>query len=536
MNKRLLNVDDNEPARYAKSRVLGQAGFAVVDATNGREALKLTEEQQPAVVLLDVKLPDMSGLEVCRIIKQNWPQIMVLQTSASFTTGADRTRGLDSGADAYLVQPVEPEELVASVQALLRIRRAENELRTLNENLERRVEDRTRDLAAAYDELKHEIARREKIEGQLVQSQKMEAIGHLTGGIAHDFNNLLTAIIGNVDLIRARTADQRIARLAENALRAAQRGSKLAAQLLTFSRTQKLDTRPTDINALVCGMTELLGQSLGPQVAIHMALGRDVGPAFADGNQLELAILNLAINARDAMPSGGALTISTAEREIKAGDPSLAPGLYVTVAVADTGAGMPPEVAAQAFDPFFTTKPPGKGTGLGLSQVYGIAKQSGGEARIASTPGQGTVVTLWLRRAERAAMQEADRSRGELGAKQRGRILLVDDDPDVVKLVLEFLPELGYDVRVADHGEAGLSLLEESGADLVVVDFAMPGMNGAELATAIRLRWPDLPLIFMSGYADSNALQASLGEAPFLHKPFLPADLAAAVRDALFAR
>ena len=308
----ILNVDDDEPARYAKTRALQHAGFRVVEAEDGGDALRKIEELQPVVALMDVNLPDISGIEVCAQTKQRWPHIFVLQTSATFTTGADRTRGLDSGADAYLVQPIEPAELVAAVRALLRVRKAEEELRRVNETLELRVQERTADLAEANARLVAEMAQRKRAEAALVQAQKMEAIGQLTGGIAHDFNNLLTAIVGNVDRIRARATDPKIVRLAENAFMAAERGSKLTAQLLAFSRTQRLETQPVDVNALLSGMRDLANQSLGPSVNLRMVLGEDLPHALADPNQLELAILNLAINARDAIShSAGEITITT---------------------------------------------------------------------------------------------------------------------------------------------------------------------------------------------------------------------------------
>jgi DNA-binding response OmpR family regulator/two-component sensor histidine kinase len=529
----VLNVDDREVSRYTKTRILKQAGFIVAEAVNGAEALRMAEELQPPVILLDVRLPDISGIEVCRIVKQKWPGIMVLQTSATFTSGADRTRGLDAGADSYLAQPVEPEELIASIRALLRIRAAEYGLRRLNDNLERRVEERTRDLADANESLRLEIAQREKAEAALVQAQKMEAVGHLTGGIAHDFNNLLTAVVGNLDLIRARATDPRIFRLAENAFKAAERGSKLTAQLLAFSRTQKLATKPTDVNWLVSGMRELLSQSLGPSIEIRIQPDAAAGLAMADANQLELAILNLAINARDAMPSGGAVTISTEEGEIVAGEGSLAAGKYVKISVSDTGSGMSAEVMARAFDPFFTTKPPGKGTGLGLAQVYGIAKQCGGEAHITSKPGAGTTVSIWLQHAVAGMPAATERNEAIAPGHRDGNILLVDDDPDVQALVKELLTDLGYQVRVASHGEGGLGLVGEFDPHLLIVDFAMPGMNGAEMAGVVRRTKPDLPILFLSGYADTSALESAVGNAPLLRKPFRPGELAAAVRDAI---
>ena len=524
----VLNVDDHDSQRYVKSRDLERAGFIVIEARSGAEALRLADQQRPAIVLLDVYLPDLSGYDVCRRLKQKWPAVMVLLTSATFTTSADRTLGLDSGADSYLVQPAEPLELAAAVNALLRIRRSEDDLRTLNDTLEQRVQDRIGELAEANARLMAEIMQRQKAEAALVQSQKMEAVGQLTGGLAHDFNNLLTAVVGNLDLIRARAPDARIRRLADNAFKAAERGSKLTSQLLAFSRTQKLVTAPVDVNALIAGMRDLLNQTLGANITVTTELAPDLPAAMADLNQLELAILNLSINARDAMPEGGTLTVATA----------LAPGdaSAVTIAVIDTGSGMPPEVVARAFDPFFTTKPAGKGTGLGLSQVYGIVRQGGGDVALRSEVGKGTTVTLQLPRAVDDAVADVRRESEAARSRRSERLLVVDDDSDVREVVSGFLSELGYEVQEAPHGEAALAMLGQFAPDLLIVDFSMPGMSGAETATAARQQNSGLRILFLSGFADSAALEVAVGGAPLLRKPFRPVELAAAVRSVLDAQ
>lgn len=529
----ILNVDDREAGRYTKSRYLKQFGYTVIEAVDGAETLRKVEEFRPAVVLLDIRLPDMSGIDVCEIIKEKWPEIMVLQTSATFVNVEDRIHGLNRGADSYLIQPAEPEELAAAVRALLRIRRAEDRLRAANEELEERVRARTADLAAANDDLLYEIAQREKVEAALVQSQKMEAVGQLTGGLAHDFNNLLTAIIGNLDLIRRRSQESRTLRLAENALKAAERGSKLTAQLLAFSRTQKLAVQPVRIDTLIDGMSELLPQTLGPSVQMQTDIATDAGLVWADENQLEVALLNLAINARDAMPGGGRLIISARRQKIDQPDADLSPGDYVAVSVSDTGHGMSQDVIAKAFDPFFTTKPPGKGTGLGLAQVYGIARQCDGSARIVSEVGKGTTISIFLKRADGAVAANAESEIALDAAANFAEILLIDDDADVRDTLHEMLIELGYSVQVAESGAAGLTILERSSPNLVLLDFAMPQLSGAEVAALIRSDHPGLPIIFISGYADTHALATAVGSATLLRKPFRRAELAAALRDAL---
>src|ERR1700754_3734583 len=281
----VLNVDDLEAQRYVKTRDLRAGGYDVIEATTGAEALRLIEKHKQPVVLLDVQLSNINGFEVCAFIKQKWPQVMVLQTSATFTDSQPRILGLNAGADSYLVQPAEPTELAAAINALLRIRRSEDALRALNASLDKQVQVRTAELADTNRQLKQEMAQRQKAEAELLQAQKMEAVGQLTGGLAHDFNNLLTAVVGNLDLIRSRSTEPRILRLAENAFKAAERGSKLTAQLLAFSRTQKLATSSIDINGLIYGMRELMSQSLGAKVDLQLELAPGLPAAIADVNQ-----------------------------------------------------------------------------------------------------------------------------------------------------------------------------------------------------------------------------------------------------------
>ena len=523
----ILNVDDQEVPRYVKTRDLQQAGFAVLEAHSGAEALRLCEQHDPPVILLDVHLPDMIGYDVCKQIKQDRPSTMILMTSATFTNTEDRILALDSGAEAFLVQPAEPLELVAAIGALLRIRGTEEELRRLNETLEQRVRDRIAELAEANERLKNEMEQREKAEAALVQAEKMQAVGQLTGGLAHDFNNLLTAVLGSLDLIRRYSTDPAIQQLADSGLAATRRGAKLTAQLLTFSRAQKLTAVPVDVNRLIAGMRDLLNQTLGASVAVNTELSPECPSAMGDVNQLELAILNLSINARDAMPGGGTLTITTA---ISPDEPTI-----VKIAVSDTGCGMPPGVVERAFDPFFTTKPVGRGTGLGLSQVYGIVKQSGGDVTLESEIEKGTTVTLRLPRAEANAVLTSQVDAIDLPGGRSERLLVVDDDANVRQFLIPFLSGLGYKVSEATGGEDALSILANLKPDMMIIDFAMEGLNGAETALAARQRYPGVPILFITGYADAEALRSAVDTAPLIHKPFRPAELAVAVRSILDA-
>jgi PAS domain S-box-containing protein len=373
----------------------------------------------------------------------------------------------------------------------------------------------------AYYVVGRDVTREKERDEALRQSQKMEAVGQLTGGIAHDFNNLLQAVHGNLDLIRRRADDDRIRKWATQGLQAAERGEKLTAQLLAFSRAQKLELVPVDAPKLVAGMSDMLARTLGPAVRIRMDLAQDGTAVLADPTQLEMAVLNLAINARDAMPEGGDLIIRTRRSRI-AQDPEAPPGDYLLLEVSDSGPGMPPDVLRRAFDPFFTTKGVGKGTGLGLSQVYGMARQAGGTARITTKAGKGTTVTLLLRCTESAvADQPRDGSSGDIGKGPSATVLVVDDDPDVRRFIADTLDALGYIVMEAENGFAGLAALERSTPDVLLVDFAMPGMNGAEMARAALDKSPGLKVVFASGYSDTDAISTAVGaEVSMLRKPF----------------
>ncbi len=350
----------------------------------------------------------------------------------------------------------------------------------------------------------------------LRQSQKMEAVGQLTGGLAHDFNNLLTGIIGSLELIQARMAQGRLGevdRYIGAAHGAARRAAALTQRLLAFSRRQTLDPRPTNINRLIAGMEELIRRSVGPAVATEVVGAGGLWSALVDRNQLENALLNLCINARDAMPEGGRLTIETANvwlDQRAATERELPPGQYVSLSVTDTGTGMAPDVVARAFDPFFTTKPLGEGTGLGLSMIYGFARQSGGQVRIYSELGSGTTMCLYLPRHPGDA-EDADAIAGpprSAGVRAGGTVLVVDDEPTVRMLIAEVLEESGYAAIEAADSATGLSVLQsDARIDLLITDVGLPGgMNGRQLANAARAARPGLKVLFITGYAENAAV------------------------------
>ncbi|MFC0408444.1 response regulator [Roseomonas elaeocarpi] len=913
MSELILNVDDTEAGRYARTRTLERGGFAVIEARNGAETLQLVAERRPALVLLDVKLPDMDGHAVCAAIKRDHPRVLVLQTSASFIASDDRVRGLDGGADGYLSQPTPPQELLAAVRALLRIRRAEDatrlteeryrlaqratndaiwdwdvvqnqvtwndalqslfghapgltghaggwwlgqihpddrprlersiqdtlagtastwsdeyrfrradgryaevhdrgyvlrdgagralrmigamaditerkraeaerealllqlaqerarfatlfenvpvgvllaeapsgrivlsnrrmseiirspvpfsqrhedygewqgwlpdgrpvtpgdwplrhavrgdstteevlylrgdgsrgwlrisgapvrdaqtqevvggcvvvhdidrekhneaELLRFNQQLEALVAERTAerdriwalsdDLLGVYEPgtgwrsvnpawqrllgwseaeilsmapgtldhpedqaswqaafahrpdagapLSHEGRLRAQDDGyrtvawkavagqdgliyafgrdvsaekaaqealrrteeQLRQSQKMEALGQLTGGIAHDFNNLLTGIVGSLELMGKRIAQNRVGELRrymDAAMTSANRAAALTHRLLAFARRQSLAPRPTDVNALVQSVTELLHRTVGEKVRIETSLADDLWSTLCDPNQLENALLNLAINARDAMPDGGTLTITTGNIEVAGtAAPDAAgrheqPGSYVSLSVADNGTGIPESVLDKVFDPFFTTKPLGKGTGLGLSMLYGFVAQSGGHVRLASTLGQGTTVTLLLPRHQGEELRtEAPGTLQPLAPGAGETVLVVEDEPSVRMLVLEVLRELGYVALEAGNAADALAILRSGAAiDLLLTDVGLPGgMNGPQLAEAVQQSHPGLRVLFVTGYAFDGTNGQSLlpPEAPRINKPFAMHELAARIRE-----
>jgi PAS domain S-box-containing protein len=790
----ILNVDDSEAIRYAKSRILRRAGYRVLEAATGTEALRLVVAEGPALVLLDVNLPDIHGLEVCRRIKEANRGVLVLQSSASFVESEDRVRGLDSGADSYLSEPVTPAELVAAVRALLRLRSAERavreneardriildsatdyailtidlaglvtrwsagaelilgfaaeeiigrpveaiftpedreagrpaeEMRGAREDgeapderwmqrrngerfwahgtmrplrdadgslrgylkifrdeterrrteaalaeseakfraitdampqivwsttpdgtpdyfnrrwfeytglageadeagfavvhpedrervaarwqhalaagadysaemrirgvdgtwrwfisralpirdadariirwfgtstdiqdlvearevqargrdeLERLIAARTAELEQALQRLQREMAERERTEAVLRQSQKMEAVGQLTGGIAHDFNNLLTGIAGSLELIRTRVAQGRAVEIGSYvtaALGEVARASSLTHRLLAFARRQALDPKPIDANRLVGSIEDLIRRTVGPQVRLQTELASDLWTTLCDINQLENALLNLCINARDAMPEGGRLTIATAntrlealaasqQREARAGD-------YVVLSVRDTGTGMSPDVAARAFDPFFTTKPLGQGTGLGLSMVYGFVRQSDGHVQIETAPGRGTAIHLYLPRygsaqaSDQPSQPAADAPAALRPVRTEKTVLVAEDETLVRAILLEVLADLGHVSLAAADGPAALRILQ-SGArvDLLVTDIGLTGMNGRQLAEAARQMRPGLKVLFVTGYAGDAVGGSEVLEpgTEMVAKPFALAALA----------
>jgi len=410
------------------------------------------------------------------------------------------------GNVTFLERPFHPTTLASVVRTAIRGRRRQYEARSRLDEL--------RGLAATLEErVSQEVDARAEAEENLRQSQKMEAVGQLTGGIAHDFNNLLAAIGGSLEMIEARVAQGRmdvVDRYIAAGQNAVRRAAALTHRLLAFSRRQTLDPRPTNVNRLIAGMEEMIRRTVGPSIQIEVVGAGGLWSTLVDPNQLDNALLNLCLNARDAMPDGGRLTIETANKwldERAAKERELSPGQYVSLCVTDTGTGMAPAVVAHAFEPFYTTKPFGQGTGLGLSMIYGFARQSGGQIRIYSEPGKGTTMCLYLPRHDRNA-EEDEASVVPAEAKPAGDgevVLVIDDEPTIRMLVSEVLEEHGYAVVEASDGPSAMRILRSDvKIDLLITDVGLPnGMNGRQIADAARQGRPELKVLFITGYAEN---------------------------------
>ncbi|MDA9411699.1 response regulator [Bradyrhizobium sp. CCBAU 45384] len=441
---------------------------------------------------------------------------------------------------SLLERPLQPMTLTSAVQSALRARRRQYEVRALlaareqtAQQLEKLVVERTRALAEANEQLRLEMNERARVEETLRQAQKIEAIGQLTGGVAHDFNNLLMVISGGLDMLDRQADPDRRRRLMDGMVQAAQRGASLTRQLLAFSRRQTLRPEPVDVAAQMGGMRELLDRSLRGDVHVEFDFPDTLWPVEVDPGELELVILNLAVNARDAMPNGGTIVVR-GENLPDLKDEQIV-GDFVRLSVIDTGVGMGPEILSRVFEPFFTTKEVGKGSGLGLAQVHGFATQSRGTVRIRSEVGKGTSIELYLPRSHNVPSRElhlVDLNMVRPTRSTHGRILLVEDDDEVAALVSEMLAQLGYEVTHAASGAAALGALADGRTvDLVFSDIMMPGgMNGVELAREIRRRRSDIPVLLTSGYSEAAVHDAELAGIQILPKPYHIEELAAALK------
>jgi len=509
----ILLVDDQPAKLLSYELILAELDETLVKANSATEALQHLLATDFAVVLIDVCMPELDGFELAAMIREHprFEKVAIIFVSAVQVNEIDLVKGYAAGAVDYVPVPVVPELLRAKVRVFVDLYRKTRQLEALNRELEQRVAERTVELEKANQELERRVdartREREAALAQVHEMQKLESLGQLTGGVAHDFNNLLMAVITNLDLAKAQVPDNpKLHRLLDGAIAGAERGATLTKRMLAFARRQELKPEIIDVAELVGDMTEMLARSLGPTIQIEANFPPDLPPVEADPNQLELALLNLALNARDAMPLGGELKISSRGETVAANAiPHLAAGDYVCLSVSDTGSGMDEATLKQAAEPFFTTKGLGKGTGLGLSMIDGLAAQSGGTMRLISQVGQGTTVEVWLPRSQQTKSVSAP---ARILVDDRGSsaftILVVDDDMMIAEVTAALLEDLDHTVIIANSAADAMEQLRARGdtIDLLLTDHAMPGMTGIELAAKARQDRPELPIILASGYAE----------------------------------
>ena len=623
---KLLVVDDTEANRYAVVRHLRANGFEVREAATGRDALAMVERETPDMIVLDIRLPDVSGLEVARQVRANprTAAIPILHISASFTDSVSLARGLDNGADGYLTHPVEPIVLLATVRGLFRARAAEREafamardwratfdaigegvcvtdasglITRCNRAFLELVGGRDADASSYITDLLPgvtiapaepyvqvpgggnaarievgdrwlrvsampvtgegeeapavvcvvtDITRERRADERARLAMQLESTGRLAGGVAHEINNMMTVILANAEFaMRGLPPGDPVRTDIESIHQAATRSAEVARQLLTFSRRQVVRPRVVDVHALLRKSEGMIRRLLGADRPLRLRLGASDTWVNIDPLGLEQVIINLALNARDAMPHGGELIISTSNVQLGDDMSRLHPeiairhGRYVQLAVQDTGLGMDRDTLNRIFEPFFTTKRVGEGTGLGLATVFGMVKQSGGYIWADSEVGHGSVFTIQLPQTAPAVPEKTATMPG-VRAPAQGAILLVEDEPLVQGLLSRALVEVGYHSEVATDGEEALTVLEqlEGKISAVLSDVVMPGMGGRELAEVLRKRWPDIPILFMSGYTNEEVIHRGLlgPDEPFLQKPFSPGALAASLADLLGQR
>jgi signal transduction histidine kinase len=513
-------------------RLVEQAGLSSRVCTDVADLIKHMDREADVVLLTEEGLYGnaIDPLEAWVNAQPPWSDMpfVVLTSHNEGARFVEFRRGLVRRLRnvAFLERPMQAISLQAAVLTAERGRARQYEARTYLEaqqraslELERLVVQRTAALKKANDSLRAESERREHAQAALLQAQKIETMGQLVGGVAHDFNNLLMAIIGNLDLLARRVGDDpRMTRLLEGALEGARRGATLTQRLLAFVRRQELQSRPTDAAALLEDMRGLIERSVGPMTEVKIIAPKGTPAINIDPNQLEMALLNLAVNARDAMPGGGTLTISLDHQVTPPATSHLKLGHYVRLSIQDTGAGMDAATLARAVEPFFSTKGVGKGTGLGLSMVHGLAEQSGGAFLLKSQLEVGTTAELWLPVAERAAEPIVHHEQAP-AIVPSSTIMLVDDDPLIAASTVAMLEDLGHSVIETHAGREALNLVQKGlNPDLVITDYAMPGMTGIDLALSLRKQRPELPILLATGYAEVQG-EAPI-ELPRLAKPY----------------
>jgi signal transduction histidine kinase len=538
----ILLVDDQQAKLLSYEAILEELGENLIKASSATEALEQLLKCDIAIMLIDVCMPELDGFQLATMIREHprFQSLAIIFVSAVQVANPDLLRGYGLGAVDYVPVPVTREVLRAKVKVFVDLYRKTRQLEKLNAELESRVAERTAELAQANAELEVRVEERtrerEEALAQVHEMQKIESLGQLTGGVAHDFNNLLMVVLGNLELVKKHSPDDpRMQRWIDGAIQSARRGSALTKRMLAFARRQELRPQILNIAEVVDSMTEMLRSSLGPTIRLVTDFDDDLAPIRIDRNQFELALLNLAINARDAMIPGGhpidlivTARFGLIETSQVAG---LRPGEYVCVGVKDSGRGMDEATLRRATEPFFTTKD--RGTGLGLSMVHGFIGQSGGAMRISSRPGMGTNVEMWLPMTDAVEMGQPKPTPVSSGGRiaRSLRVLVVDDDLIVGACAVAMIEDLGHvAIEAASATDALEVLRSELDVDIVITDYAMPEMNGSQLATEIRRIRPHVPVVVATGYADipDNALSL-----PRLDKPYQQQDLAALIQTLL---
>jgi signal transduction histidine kinase len=535
----VLVIDDNVDDRTLYRRVLKKAfgdRLSLAEEVSGESGFDAIAKTEPRCVLLDYSLPGQNGIDVLKRIRSKHPHLAVILLTGQGNE-AVAVQSMKEGAQDYITKATITPETLSRV---IRVAMEHSALQQRVEEQHERMRERTAELGSANAALKAEIAERKQIEAQLIQAQKMEAIGNLTGGMAHDFNNLLGVIVGNLDVLHGLIKDNAAAdELAGEALDAALRGAELTSRLLAFARRQPLRPARLDVNDLIDGVRRLLTRTLGEDIEIVQRLAPGVWPIVADPAQLEAALTNLATNARDAMPKGGRLAFTTANRALDADyaarHPEVVPGDYAMIEVSDTGAGIAPDVLTRIFEPFFTTKEQGRGTGLGLSMTFGFMKQSGGHINVYSEVGVGTTFRLYLPRDETGVEREQRPVLGEIPLGHGEVVLAVEDDAALRRIVARQARELGYSVLEAENAVTALALMERERVDLLFTDLVMPGeFSGLELARAAAERWPHIRVVLTSGFSEPKInAQLAAAAARLLTKPYRKEDLARALHTAI---
>ena len=534
---KVMVVEDERIVALHMRLQLSKLGYEIsAVVASGDEALRRVVASPPDVVLMDIHIEGPTdGIETAKQIPTELHVPVIYLTAYSDDITLERARA--TTPYGYLLKPFSERELHATIQMVLERCRADKALRDAEQRLERLVEERTAAVATANQRLQEQIEQRKEAKRQLRHIQKMEAVGQLSGGVAHELNNLMTVIVGNLDLIRGNPANRsEVLRCTDRAIAAVERGVRLIRQLLTYARCEVMHPETVDLNGLIADLGLVMMRGLPENIEVIRRLEPDLAACHVDPMQFETAILNLVVNARDAISGSGQIVIETKNVHLAEDSamekPDLASDSYVMVTVNDTGSGIAPEILPRVFDPFFTTKDVGKGTGLGLSQVYGFARESGGDVRIDSELGVGTTVTLYLPRSAKHEVKPppAPRITSRREASASETVLVVEDDEEVIDVAVSTLRGLGYRLLTAHNAAAALEVLGGNTAiDILFSDVVMPGsMNGVELAVAAQRLRPALKVILTSGYA-ATALVAQHGlkeNTPFLEKPYRPHELA----------